>query len=53
MAKHWNHSTILNTEIYYSLFVGYIKEEKNPQARTRRRQPFNALFSPKQNQQES
>ncbi|XP_032359566.1 DNA endonuclease RBBP8 isoform X2 [Etheostoma spectabile] len=32
---------------------GYIKEEKNPQARTRRRQPFNALFSPKQNQQES
>ncbi|XP_026217699.1 DNA endonuclease RBBP8 isoform X2 [Anabas testudineus] len=32
---------------------GYIKEEKNPQARSRRRQPFNALFSPKQNQQES
>ncbi|XP_028425476.1 DNA endonuclease RBBP8 isoform X2 [Perca flavescens] len=32
---------------------GYIKEEKNPQARTRRRQPFNALFSPKQSQQES
>uniref|UniRef100_A0A671UJI1 DNA endonuclease activator Ctp1 C-terminal domain-containing protein n=1 Tax=Sparus aurata TaxID=8175 RepID=A0A671UJI1_SPAAU len=26
---------------------GYIKEEKNPQARSRRRQPFNALFSPK------
>ncbi|XP_044032488.1 DNA endonuclease RBBP8 isoform X2 [Siniperca chuatsi] len=26
---------------------GYIKEEKNPQARPRRRQPFNALFSPK------
>ncbi|KAK9528039.1 hypothetical protein VZT92_014540 [Zoarces viviparus] len=26
---------------------GYIKEEQNPQARTRRRQPFNALFSPK------
>ncbi|XP_070709269.1 DNA endonuclease RBBP8 isoform X3 [Pempheris klunzingeri] len=32
---------------------GYIKEEKNPQARTRRRQPFNALFSPKQKQLES
>ncbi|XP_041817896.1 DNA endonuclease RBBP8 isoform X2 [Chelmon rostratus] len=32
---------------------GYIKEEKNPQARSRRRQPFNALFSPKQNQQQS
>ncbi|KAL7373882.1 hypothetical protein ABVT39_016489 [Epinephelus coioides] len=34
---------------------GYIKEEKDPQARMRRRQPFNALFSPnpKQNQQES
>ncbi|XP_044196107.1 DNA endonuclease RBBP8 isoform X2 [Thunnus albacares] len=32
---------------------GYIKEEKNPQARSRRRQPFNALFSPKKNQQES
>lgn len=29
-------------------FVGYIKEDKNPQARSRRRQPFNALFSPKQ-----
>ncbi|KAK5623798.1 hypothetical protein CRENBAI_004998 [Crenichthys baileyi] len=26
---------------------GYIREEKNPQARSRRRQPFNALFSPK------
>ncbi|XP_053198328.1 DNA endonuclease RBBP8 [Scomber japonicus] len=32
---------------------GYIKEEKNPQARSRRRQPFNALFSPKRNQQDS
>ncbi|KAM6971624.1 DNA endonuclease RBBP8 [Tautogolabrus adspersus] len=32
---------------------GYIREEKNPQARTRRRQPFNALFSPKRNHQES
>ncbi|KAI9542823.1 hypothetical protein NQZ68_016127 [Dissostichus eleginoides] len=33
---------------------GYIKEDKNPQARTRRRQPYNALFSPlKQNQEES
>ncbi|XP_068438199.1 DNA endonuclease RBBP8 [Clinocottus analis] len=32
---------------------GYVREEKNPQARTRRRQPFNALFSPKQKQQES
>ncbi|XP_073344685.1 DNA endonuclease RBBP8 isoform X2 [Pagrus major] len=32
---------------------GYIKEEKNPQARSRRRQPFNALFSPKRKQQES
>ncbi|KAM7390713.1 hypothetical protein PAMA_008754 [Pampus argenteus] len=31
---------------------GYIREEKNPQARSRRRQPLNALFSPKQNQQE-
>ncbi|KAM9333529.1 DNA endonuclease RBBP8 [Pholidichthys leucotaenia] len=28
---------------------GYIREEKDPQARSRRRQPFNALFSPKQN----
>ncbi|XP_019942773.2 DNA endonuclease RBBP8 isoform X1 [Paralichthys olivaceus] len=27
---------------------GYIKEEKNPKARSRRRQPLNALFSPKQ-----
>ncbi|KAM8822614.1 DNA endonuclease RBBP8 isoform 2-T6 [Spinachia spinachia] len=26
---------------------GYIKEEKKPQARSRRRQPFNALFSQK------
>ncbi|XP_039983412.1 DNA endonuclease RBBP8 isoform X2 [Xiphias gladius] len=34
---------------------GYIKEEKNPQVRSRRRQPFNALFSQQQerNQQES
>ncbi|XP_036934848.1 DNA endonuclease RBBP8 [Acanthopagrus latus] len=32
---------------------GYIKEETNPQARSRRRQPFNALFSPKRKQQES
>ncbi|XP_063729929.1 DNA endonuclease RBBP8 isoform X2 [Eleginops maclovinus] len=33
---------------------GYINEEKNPQARTRRRQPYNALFSPlKLNQEES
>ncbi|XP_037613249.1 DNA endonuclease RBBP8 [Sebastes umbrosus] len=32
---------------------GYIKEDKNPQVRTRRRQPFHALFSPKHNQQES
>ncbi|XP_070784687.1 DNA endonuclease RBBP8 [Enoplosus armatus] len=32
---------------------GYIKEEKTPQARSRRRQPFNALFSQKQKQQES
>ncbi|XP_016886958.1 DNA endonuclease RBBP8 isoform X2 [Cynoglossus semilaevis] len=27
---------------------GYIREEKNPQLRSRRRQPFNALFSPKE-----
>lgn len=33
-------------------FQGYIKEEKNPQVRSRRRQPFNAFFSPKPNQQE-
>ncbi|XP_071394364.1 DNA endonuclease RBBP8 [Centroberyx affinis] len=32
---------------------GYIKEETNPQARLRRRQPFNALFSPKRNEQET
>ncbi|KAM4718637.1 DNA endonuclease RBBP8 isoform 1-T2 [Anableps anableps] len=32
---------------------GYIKEEKNPQARSRRRQPFNALFSPKRSQKQS
>ncbi|XP_072234976.1 DNA endonuclease RBBP8 [Leuresthes tenuis] len=30
---------------------GYIKEEKNPQARLRRRQPLNAFFSPKPKQQ--
>lgn len=35
-----------------NLLLGYIKEEKNPQARSRRRQPFNALFSPKTNQEE-
>ncbi|XP_041824903.1 DNA endonuclease RBBP8 isoform X2 [Melanotaenia boesemani] len=29
---------------------GYIKEEKNPQSRLRRRQPLNALFSPKPTQ---
>ncbi|KAM9337572.1 DNA endonuclease RBBP8 [Symphorus nematophorus] len=32
---------------------GYIKEEKSPQARSRRRQPYNALFSPKRNKQEN
>ncbi|KAM9712985.1 DNA endonuclease RBBP8 isoform 2-T2 [Menidia menidia] len=32
---------------------GYIREEKNPQARLRRRQPLNALFSPKQKQPRS
>uniref|UniRef100_A0A1A8MQR7 DNA endonuclease activator Ctp1 C-terminal domain-containing protein n=1 Tax=Nothobranchius pienaari TaxID=704102 RepID=A0A1A8MQR7_9TELE len=32
---------------------GYIKEETNPQARSRRRQPFNVLFSPKQRQQQT
>uniref|UniRef100_A0A3Q3II49 DNA endonuclease activator Ctp1 C-terminal domain-containing protein n=1 Tax=Monopterus albus TaxID=43700 RepID=A0A3Q3II49_MONAL len=32
---------------------GYIKEDNNPQARSRRKQPFNALFSPKRNQQQS
>uniref|UniRef100_A0A3Q3VVC8 DNA endonuclease activator Ctp1 C-terminal domain-containing protein n=1 Tax=Mola mola TaxID=94237 RepID=A0A3Q3VVC8_MOLML len=31
---------------------GYIKEEKHPQTRSRRRQPYTALFSPKQHQQE-
>ncbi|XP_013769228.1 DNA endonuclease RBBP8 isoform X1 [Pundamilia nyererei] len=31
---------------------GYIKEEKNPEARLRRRQPLNALFSPKRNKEE-
>uniref|UniRef100_A0A3P8SKY8 DNA endonuclease activator Ctp1 C-terminal domain-containing protein n=1 Tax=Amphiprion percula TaxID=161767 RepID=A0A3P8SKY8_AMPPE len=31
---------------------GYIKEDKNPQARLRRRQPLTALFSLKQSQQE-
>lgn len=30
---------------------GYIHEEKNPEGRMRRRQPFNALFSPKRNKQ--
>ena len=35
------------------VLIGYIKEEKNPQARSRRRQPFSALFSPKRKQQES
>ncbi|XP_065804955.1 DNA endonuclease RBBP8 isoform X2 [Labrus bergylta] len=33
---------------------GYVHEEKKPEARTRRRQPFNALFSPKRrNHQDS
>ncbi|XP_061613719.1 DNA endonuclease RBBP8 isoform X3 [Phyllopteryx taeniolatus] len=32
---------------------GYIKEEKIPQSRLRRKQPFTALFSPKSSQQES
>uniref|UniRef100_A0A674PIR3 DNA endonuclease activator Ctp1 C-terminal domain-containing protein n=2 Tax=Takifugu rubripes TaxID=31033 RepID=A0A674PIR3_TAKRU len=32
---------------------GYIKEDKNPRARPRRRQPLNALFSPKATQEES
>ncbi|KAK2858610.1 hypothetical protein Q5P01_003230 [Channa striata] len=32
---------------------GYIREDKNPQARLRRRQPLNALFSPKRKKQES
>ncbi|KAM4543651.1 DNA endonuclease RBBP8 [Fundulus diaphanus] len=32
---------------------GYIKEEKKPQARSRRRQPLNALFSPKQGRKPS
>ncbi|XP_056868156.1 DNA endonuclease RBBP8 isoform X1 [Takifugu flavidus] len=31
---------------------GYIKEDKNPRARPRRRQPLNALFSPKATQEE-
>ncbi|XP_076744165.1 DNA endonuclease RBBP8 isoform X1 [Maylandia zebra] len=31
---------------------GYIKEEKNPEVRLRRRQPLNALFSPKRNKEE-
>ncbi|XP_034027359.1 DNA endonuclease RBBP8 [Thalassophryne amazonica] len=30
---------------------GYIKEQKSPQARLRRRQPFTALFSPKPQQE--
>uniref|UniRef100_A0A8C6SZF9 Uncharacterized protein n=1 Tax=Neogobius melanostomus TaxID=47308 RepID=A0A8C6SZF9_9GOBI len=29
------------------LLGGYIKEDKNPQTRSRRRQPLHALFSPK------
>ncbi|XP_051910536.1 DNA endonuclease RBBP8 [Hippocampus zosterae] len=32
---------------------GYIKEEQMPQSRLRRKQPFAALFSPKNSQQES
>uniref|UniRef100_A0A3B5L2H2 DNA endonuclease activator Ctp1 C-terminal domain-containing protein n=1 Tax=Xiphophorus couchianus TaxID=32473 RepID=A0A3B5L2H2_9TELE len=32
---------------------GYIREEKNPQARSRRRQPFNVLFTPKKSQEQS
>ncbi|XP_030612345.1 DNA endonuclease RBBP8 isoform X2 [Archocentrus centrarchus] len=32
---------------------GYIKEDKNPQERLRRRQPFNALFSPKRRKEEN
>lgn len=32
---------------------GYIKEDKNPEVRSRRRQPFNALFSPKRSQKRS
>ncbi|XP_043961481.1 DNA endonuclease RBBP8 isoform X2 [Gambusia affinis] len=32
---------------------GYIREEKNPQARSRRRQPFNVLFTPKKSQKQS
>uniref|UniRef100_A0A096LWF9 DNA endonuclease RBBP8 n=1 Tax=Poecilia formosa TaxID=48698 RepID=A0A096LWF9_POEFO len=32
---------------------GYIREEKNPQARSRRRQPFNVLFTPKKNYQKT
>ncbi|XP_026148538.1 DNA endonuclease RBBP8 isoform X2 [Mastacembelus armatus] len=32
---------------------GYIKEDDNQQARSRRRQPLNVLFSPKRNQQAS
>lgn len=32
---------------------GYIKEDKNPQSRSRRRQPLNALFSPKGKKKEN
>ncbi|XP_054893561.1 DNA endonuclease RBBP8 isoform X2 [Poeciliopsis prolifica] len=32
---------------------GYIREEKNPEARSRRRQPFNVLFTPKKIQKQS
>ncbi|XP_069554040.1 DNA endonuclease RBBP8 [Brachyistius frenatus] len=32
---------------------GYIKEDMNPEARSRRRRPLNALFSPKGTQEES
>ncbi|TWW71385.1 DNA endonuclease RBBP8 [Takifugu flavidus] len=32
--------------------ASYIKEDKNPRARPRRRQPLNALFSPKATQEE-
>ncbi|KAM3860309.1 DNA endonuclease RBBP8 [Diretmus argenteus] len=32
---------------------GYIREENTPQARQRRRQPFNALFSPKRKEPET
>ncbi|KAM6900460.1 DNA endonuclease RBBP8 [Xenentodon cancila] len=32
---------------------GYIREEKNPQARLRRRQPLSALFTPKKKQEQT